>query len=372
MAGNNNTKDNSQEKAFKDLRAELDFEYCLSCGACIAACPLGSIEFENGKPKLTGECTSCGMCYYQCPQFKNTNEVSEILFEGERKSESIGEYREAYSARASESDILEEGQDGGVVTALLAALLEEGYIDGAIVTVSGDEPWKPVPKIATTKEEILEGAGTIYSRGPIVTGVKEAIEELGLEKLAVVGTPCQMRAFRRMEQGQRSLQKIRSKVKLLVGLFCTEAFSYPNMIKIVEEELGMNIEEVEKMDITKGNFTVYSNTGSEESIPVKELGKYATEACHVCDDYSGELADISVGSVGAPGGYSAVLTRTDIGAEAFATARETGAFEAEPLNDVKPGLGLLEKLSSRKKEGNREEIEKRREEGQSLPPSESK
>lgn len=355
-------------RAFGHLKSELDFDFCLECGACVASCPLNSIELEEG-PRLSGTCVSCGLCYYQCPQFEKTREIADRIFGGERKSESIGEYDKSYSARASDPEIWERGQDGGAVTALLTSLLEEGFIDGTVVTVSGSNPWEPEPEVAITRDEITEGSGTIYTRGPKLLGVTDAVDLYGLGEIAVVGTPCQIKAFRRMESGGRDLRSLRSKVKILIGLFCSESFSYSGVRKVVEEKLDLDLENVEKIDIEKGDFVAYPEEGSEQGLPVKSLKQYATTPCKVCEDYSAELADVSIGSVGAPSEHSAVLTRTPVGVEAFNRAMEAEAFEVESLEEVKPGLGLLKKLSSKNKEKARKEIERREEEDEPLPPS---
>jgi len=70
------------------------------------------------------------------------------------KSSTIGIYRRAVAARASDKSILKKAQDGGVVTAILVYLLEEKIIDGAILTGRGRERdgWMPFPLVARSKE----------------------------------------------------------------------------------------------------------------------------------------------------------------------------------------------------------------------------
>jgi len=41
---------------------------CNSCGACEAACPVGNIRLEHGKPSWLGHCTQCCGCIAACPQ----------------------------------------------------------------------------------------------------------------------------------------------------------------------------------------------------------------------------------------------------------------------------------------------------------------
>ena len=100
------------------------------------------------------------------------------------------------------------------------------------------------------------------------------------------------------------------------------------------------------MDIGKGKFWIYTEGSDEpQGIPIKATHGYEQAGCNICNDYVCEFADISTGSVGAPDGWSTVLTRTDAGVDIFSAAVDAGLIETKPMDDVKPGLGLLEKIS---------------------------
>ena len=59
------------------------------------------------------------------------------------------------------------------------------------------EPWRPIPAIVTTKAEMIAAAGTKYNISPNVSLIKEATRSFGLDKVGIVGTPCQMQAIRK-------------------------------------------------------------------------------------------------------------------------------------------------------------------------------
>ncbi|MEM4649722.1 MAG: Coenzyme F420 hydrogenase/dehydrogenase, beta subunit C-terminal domain, partial [Candidatus Bathyarchaeia archaeon] len=59
-------------------------------------------------------------------------------------------------------------------------------------------------------------------------------------------------------------------------------------------------------------------------------------------------ADISIGSVGTPEKWCAVLIRTEIGEKIFKKACETGKLEYKPLDEA--GLKLIAKISEKKKQ----------------------
>ena len=86
----------------------------------------------------------------------------------------LGPHQEIITAKAADNKVLSKAQDGGIVSAILIYALEENIIDGTIVAGPGDEPWKPEPLVATTKKEILKGAGTKYTMCPNLSVIKEA------------------------------------------------------------------------------------------------------------------------------------------------------------------------------------------------------
>jgi len=65
-------------------------------------------------------------------------------------------------------------------------------------------------------------------------------------------------------------------------------------------------------------------------------------------DYTAELADISVGSVGSEEGWSTVFVRTERGEEVVRGAVEKGYIEVMKME--RAGLESIRKLAKRKKE----------------------
>ena len=112
------------------------------------------------------------------------------------------------------------------------------------------------------------------------------------------------------------------------------------------------------MDIGKGKFWI-TDPEKVSGLALKETHGYEQAGCNICLDYVAELADVSTGSVGSPDGWSTVFTRTDNGADIFTAAVEAGVIETKPMDDVKPGLELLEKLANGKKDKGQKEIERR-------------
>ena len=278
----------------------------------------------------------------------------------------FGAYKKVVSARSTLKEVLKKAQDGGIVSTAFIYGLENNLLDGVIVADNAGK-FQAVPKVATTPEEVLEAAGTKYTVCPNISVLKSAVREYGCEKIGVVGTPCQVRAVRKLMKYPVGFRHVPDKIALIIGIFCMENFPYQGLKLIVEEHCGVKMEDVIKLDIGKGKFWVYTRWGETKAIKLKETHPYEQIACHVCTDYTAELADISTGSVGSPDGWSTVFIRTAKGEEIFNKMVEDGYLEVKPIEEVKPGLGLVEKLALTKKEKNMKEIEHRKELGLPVP-----
>lgn len=272
----------------------------------------------------------------------------------------LGKYKSCVAARSTSSEILKCSQDGGIVTAMFVYALEEGIIDGAIVAGPGDELWKPEPMVATTPEEILAARGTRYNISPNMAVIKESVRKYGLDKVGIVGTPCQIQALRKAQLYPIGLRNVTDKIALAMGIFCMENFSYQSMKQIVEDHCNVDLHSLKKTDIGKGKYWAYTNRGAVSQIPLKVTHKYEQPGCHVCLDYVANMADISTGSVGTPDGWSTVFVRSTAGDSIWKKAVEAGVFETKPIDGCKPGLELVTKLATEKITKNQKELEHRK------------
>lgn len=279
----------------------------------------------------------------------------------------LGNYKTVVSARTTDKEILKGAQDGGIITALFAYALDEGIIDGAIVAAPSRsrpwrghwDPWRSEPTIVTTREQLLTSRKTGYNICPMVTPVKDAIRMYGLDRVGVVGVPCQIQGFRKAQLYPIAMRDVPDKLALVLGIFCMEVFPYQSIVQMVEDHLGKKIDSVKKMEVGKGKFTVRTERGETASIPLKETHKYEQPGCHVCLDYVANLADISSGSVGSPDGWSTVFVRSKKGEEVWNKALAAGVFETKPMDQVKPGLDVVKKLATEKITKNRKTLDER-------------
>ena len=217
--------------------------------------------------------------------------------------ENIDFYSEMFSAKT-----LIEGQDGGVVTSMLMWGLQRDLFDCAVV-VQRREGYRAAAVVAEAVCDVLAAKGTKYLRVNTVSKLKDLVET-GRRRIALVGTPCQVHAARKIQS--TLLEKCPDLELTLVGLFCFEAFNYEKLKGEVKKLLSVDLDAAEKTQIRKGKFTVWVD-GKESSVSVKELNAAVEKGCSQCSDFTARYADVSVGSVGSDEGYSTVVVRTPEG-----------------------------------------------------------
>ncbi|MGB2728538.1 MAG: coenzyme F420 hydrogenase/dehydrogenase beta subunit N-terminal domain-containing protein [Halobacteriota archaeon] len=189
---------------------------CTGCGTCVALCPEEAIKLTiNEKkgiyvPELNEKkCNNCGICYEVCPghevDFKALNLE---IFGKEPEDVLIGNPLNCYIGHTTDWGIRYNSASGGLVTQLLIFALEEGIIDGALVTrMKKDNPLEPEPFIARTREEIIEASKSKYCPVPANIALVEILESEEGEKFAVVGLPCHIHGIRKAEQINKSLKE---------------------------------------------------------------------------------------------------------------------------------------------------------------------
>ena len=299
----------SSEYEWKLKDEIVDTDLCAKCGTCNIVCPNNLVKFKE-KPFINDECLrkGHGMCAEVCPrQYTGTYDVRNRL-------DNLEEY---YYAK---SNI--EGQSGGVVTKFLQNLLDDGEIDGAVVI--GANHWKPVSVIVTSSDGLFNlKNNTDTSKSKYAISSLQAIREageMGLEKIAVVGLPCQVAGLRNIqyhpfmskhgaERGKNGKPVKLPKIEYILGLFCTEKFEYSELINKVHN-LNIPIDDVVKCDVKGKNFIVSTE---EEDYPISLNEINASPGCLMCRDFDSELADISFGDKGSPDGYSTIIIRSQKG-----------------------------------------------------------
>ncbi len=313
----------------KTASAVIDAGRCVGCGGCIAACPSRSISVgSDGMPTLTKMCTGCSACWDYCPLAGLRVERLQTL-EG-TGTDPEGPVFAAYSARVPAPH---HGQDGGVVTALLQELLVTGEIDAAIVS-RREDAFRAKTVLATTSEEIERAAGSVYHQSEPLELLNRPMPA-GIRRLAYVGTPCQISVLRALQRYPWPLRDDAAPdVVLAIALFCTRSFDPFKLMKLLMER-GEDIGRIERLDIRGGTLSARNADGGRKELgPIKEFRDAALTGCDECADFTGNLADLSVGNVGSDPGSSTVLVRTEAGLKAWDIVEDH--LISEPIDDLAP------------------------------------
>jgi len=311
-------------KSFEDLIKEVhDRGMCGECGGCVSFCSaaeLKAIEMaESGPPKYSNEdnCLHCGLCYLICPQ---TYVLNDELNERYNYKISIGNWKKITSSQTTSEEIRSKATDGGVVTALLSYLLDHNLINGAIVS-KREGPFNRVPFFATTREELIEAAGSHFDLSkqviglenydtfiPTITKLKKIVGIESLMSIAVVGTPCQIHSIRKMQELSILPAHI---VKYAFGLFCNFNFSFGEAErKKIESKHDFSFNDVINLNIRE-DLVLHLNNQNSIHVDFLDLNELARPACFACRDFSNVYADLSFGGLGSQEKFTTTIVRTD-------------------------------------------------------------
>jgi coenzyme F420 hydrogenase subunit beta len=322
------------------------------------ACPYDVLGYDAGaayKPfhvEATGGidgCThgekGCTLCTRACPRFRNwETEIDQHLFGRTRTDDEVGGIScDTVLARATDPELHEAGQDGGLVSAILVWALEHDVIDAALVSgLEGDgSGWKAVPTVVRDRSGVLRTAGSRYTYSANPLAYAEAIEG-GAERIALVGMGCQASAPPVM--AARRAGKVARRFVLSVGLMCSKTFDDSIFDELFDARYGLHRQDIEKMNI-KGVFQIWMRNGDYHEIPLKEAHGWTREGCMACPDFSAEHADISTGGIGAFNDWTLTVLRTERGRELFAAMVDGGALETRPGDDDPGAIALMRRLS---------------------------
>jgi coenzyme F420 hydrogenase subunit beta len=332
---------------------------CTGCAGCVIACPYDVLGYDEGggryKPFHVDEqgghddCTygerGCTLCTRACPRFREwETEIDSFLFGRPRKAAEVsGIARRTLLARATDKELLEAGQDGGFVSALLCWALEHDVVDAALVNyLEGDgTSWKAVPGVARTRAEVLASAGSRYTYSANTMAYASAIEG-GAERIALVGMSCQASVPPVM--AARKAGKVARRLVLSIGLLCSKTFDDAIFEELFAARYSLAREDIVKMNI-KGVFQIWTRDGAYHEIPLKEAHAWTREGCKLCPDFAAEHADVSTGGIGAFNDWTLVLVRTARGEEVLDGMVSDGAVEVRPIEDDPGAVALMNKLS---------------------------
>ncbi|HTY92227.1 MAG TPA: Coenzyme F420 hydrogenase/dehydrogenase, beta subunit C-terminal domain [Methanocella sp.] len=300
-------------------------ETCAGCRGCITVCPANTLAFDLklARPYQITPCIDCKACLDACPRTPaNMDKLSLDI---------VGPYLDIKNVKANGNG---RYQNGGAVTAILKAALDEGLVDRVIVMGSDRWAQKAYARIVSDPAYLDKVAGSKYTANDILEAMRDVMKDASVRNVALVGMPCTMQAVGLLRRSSNEYAaKLTQKIRFLVGLFCFECFD-DTLVPEVTQRLGVPPWRIAKMNAGEGRLTVTLRNGEIKTLPLAKLAEFVKPGCRKCNDFTSKLADISVGSVGSAAGSSVVIIRTPEGAGLFEIARETGAVSVADGVDV--------------------------------------
>jgi coenzyme F420 hydrogenase subunit beta len=216
--------------------------------------------------------------------------------------------------RASLKSPLEGAQWTGIATRIAERLIATGAVE-AVLTMAPDpqDKWRPVPVIVTKAGGMAFCRGMRMGYAPLLA-LLEPVRERGYKRIAVIAIPCQVYALRAL-QDELALERL-----YVVGTPCsdnttTEKFheflallsDAPQTITYLEFRADYHVE-------------LRFADGRRKEIPFLQLPisklppDFFPLTCRTCVDYTNVLADITVGYMGGQG-EQWLLVRNERGEE---------------------------------------------------------
>jgi len=323
-------------KYFGNLKEKvIDSGLCSHCATCTTICPVYDITAGDKPiefPNWEEECIDCGSCIRVCPRWDY------------KPLSGVDDYIEIFAAKSKRY----KGQDGAMVTEIIASALEMELIDASLF-VDRTEDWQTKVVTIRKPKQLEKGtaSGTKYSFADVMPGMRRAVFR-AKKGLGFIGTPCMVSGLRKI---QEEVASFREKVNLAIALFCTENFYYHQLKEFLAKK-GVDLKHAVKTDITKGKFIVSLENGEEVKFSVKELEEIVPSGCKHCIDFTGVESDISVGSVGSEDGYSTIIVRSEVGKKIIDFIREKDYAEFSEAD-----VSVVEKLANYKIKKNKKNLE---------------
>lgn len=298
----------TQDYAPTRLRTEvIEMGLCPVCGGCVAGCPyLGAYK---GRVIQLDKCiVEEGSCYANCPRtFTDLDKMSGAVFGEAFGTTDLGVFRATYLARSTDASLRESAGGGGVVPALLASSLKTGVIDAVVTTTTSPDGDDGLLDRNVISGITLEGAPTATMTGDPATAAEQATAA---------------HRFARVLSGFNSLRK---ESTARVGMTCL-----PCQVTSLRKRIGTA--QPNRVNVESIGLLVSEFCAAKRWLEPGEDRQKANKACSFCWDYTGEFADVSVGSGRAANkGWDAVIVRTEAGEKAFDAAVKSGAIEVKPL-----------------------------------------
>jgi len=350
---------------FRKLHKEVvSSGLCTHCGTCIALSKgvLQPKKISEGIiPDALPDVLIPDIAYESCPgKGLNYPELYQSLYGYLPKNWLIGGLQKAFIGYSNDDKIRRGGASAGILTHVFIYLLKTGEIDGVILSrLKKDIPYEPESFIATTEEEILQSAQSIYQPVPVNLILEESSKFKG--KLAYCGLPDQISAIRIL---QNKNHEIVSNIHFCAGPYVGINMYQASLKSFLQSNGINNLGQIKDLDYRAGEWPGYLKIETKTGKIVKAekfyynylLPFFVTNHSLYSVDFSNELADISIGDAWHPKyekerkGFSVVLSRSAMGSRILNEMHEQSLISLDEIT-VDDALNMHGHMFDFKKRG---------------------
>lgn len=186
----------------------------------------------------------------------------------------MGKVDRCFVGYADDPEVRENAASGGAVSAVLIRLLNQGKIDGALVsrlTVKNGR-LEPETILARSRETILSAQTSIYIDFPLLPHILRLRDKPG--RYAVVALPCQLSTLKQLEDKHPIL---RERFPYRLGLWCGHT-TRRDLLDALLERKAIDQSQIVSFKFRKGHWRghthIRSNCGSDIVFPFLDYGAY--------------------------------------------------------------------------------------------------
>lgn len=338
----------SETVSFQRFEDEvIDPGLCTHCGTCVGLSKggLGFVQTDRGpvpQPNGAAEIHLPQTAWEACPgRGLAYPTLNQAVFGHPPDSWLAGNVVASFIGYSANPAIRRAGASGGLITHILAEMVADGLIDGAVVLRHGyPKPWMSSPIIAMDRQGILASSQSVYVPTPVNTILHELESFEG--RVGFVGLPDQVASIRKLQQlGHPAARKI----EMIIGPYVGTALYLSAIRSFLHTHGGYDLDDVAELRYREGEWPGHLAIRTVDGRELTE-GKFyynylipffITNASLLSMDFTNELADISVGDAWSPAlevqgqGYSVVLARSERARQLLEGQEAAGKVHLEPV-----------------------------------------